>query len=396
MYLVRTVVVIGLCLPMFSACGGSGIGDTSRNLWPRDIVVGPSILSVDVPSSIVYRDADAFTFSAETQGSPVIAWAWDFGGGANPNTSNLPAPTVTLVNYSTMDSASYVCTLTVTDADGNANTVQVEYQVGRGYGPEISFADGPTLCRGNPATVVFAIDNPDDDWITVTIELLEGDGVTIEPTTMEVFDYGPYEVTVTNHMLWDAYVTIGITLDNGYFQTCDQATGIVYGIHPEPGSIAIQPVTATVSVGEAVLVEVYAFDILYPVAYFNYIALTKCDGLRVLWESWNLGTPGGDTWEKDGWFWDSFPDPIRIPEYTFFMLPDTPEWSICADGSNPVGAPPGTSGPIFNVQFIAVEPGTWLIGFVPENTHYLEPDGETQHVFTDYLGCEVTVTEAEE
>ncbi len=389
-----TLVVVAVAAAALSACGGN---DSSPSRWPWAVRVGPSIVSVDVPSGDVHGFS-LFTFSAETSGSPVVSWDWDFGGGANPNESSVPRPPVILLNYSMTRCAFYTCTLTVTDADGNADMVQVEYQVGPGYDLDPWFEMEPTFYWGNPATVIFSV----SDWgigneVVVTIEVIEGEGITVEPTTMTVpLDSGPYEVTVTNHMLWDVYATIRITLDNGYYQTRGEATGIVYGFHPQPGSIVIQPNAATVGLGETVLIEVSVYDILYPVAYFDGIELLPCEGMRYRTLSWDLGSPGGVTWEEDGTFWDAFSDSIFVPNDVLFWLNGRLGWSISPRGPNPIGAPAGTSGPLFNMEFKAVEPGMWRIDFVPEHTHYLEPDGETQHYFTDYLGCEVTVIETEE
>lgn len=387
-----TLVVVAAATAALSACGGS---DSSPSRWPWAVRVGPSILSVEVPLGNVHG-FEPFTFSAETVGAPVVSWHWDFGGGTEPNTSNLPAPVVTLINYWMTESAFYTCTLTVTDADGNSDTVQAEYQVAPVSDNDPQFEWGPTFYRGNPATIVFSV----SDWgigneVVVTIEVVEGEGVTVEPTTMTVpLDSGPYEVTVINHMLWDIYATLRITLDNGYYQTSSETTGIIYGFHPQPGSIAIQPNAATVRVGETVLIEVYVFDILYPAAYF-WVALPYCDGLQPV--SWNLGRSGGDTWDKDGPFWDEFPDSVWYCPYPRILFePDWIELDMWAEGENPIGAPAGTSGPLCNLEFEAVEPGTWFIDFISEGTSYGEPDEETWHYYTDYLGCEVTVTETKE
>jgi hypothetical protein len=246
----------------------------------------------------------------------------------------------------------------------------------------------------NYGTVVFTVEYLDSDDITVTIELLEGEGVTVEPTTMVVSDYGPYFVTITNYTADNVEVRLRITLDNGYGQTSEEAYGVVEGVLAPEGSICILPWIASVEVGDVFTATVFVREIEYPAAYF-WVALPYYDGLEPL--SFNLGWPGGDFWEKDGPFWEEFPELVHpYPSHFPIEWAQWIELSMWAEGENPAGAPAGTSGPLCNLEFKAVEPGTWYIGFLSEGTRYGEPDKETWHDYTDYLGCEVTVTEAEE
>jgi hypothetical protein len=212
---------------------------------------------------------------------------------------------------------------------------------------------------------------------------------------MVVSDYGPYlvSVTVSNYNAEDVEVRLRITLDDGCGQTSEDVYGVVEGVPTPEGSISILPYTASVEVGDTMTATVFVRDIEHPAAYF-WVALPNCDGLEAL--SFNLGWPGGDFWEKDGPIWEEFPESVLPHPSPFPIEPGYIELSMWAVGESPVGAPAGVSGPLCNLEFKAVEPGTWIIEFLSEYTNYGEPDGETWHDYTDYLGCEVTVTEAEE
>ncbi len=371
------------------ACAACNLGNHPRAHWPLIVRVGPEIEKIATPSGL--WAGDSFTFSAEINGSPVVSWDWDFGGGAHPNTSTKEKPTVILVNPSPVKDAEYTCALTVTDAQGNSDTTSTTYWVGYGCEPPPVFVGLPASITGNFS---FSIHDVDGDDVLITIEVVQGD-VTVEPTVIYATsaNYGPFYITVTNNGVDEQSVELEITLDNGWSTVVDSVSGTVSGRYLDPDTIYLIPDSGKLSCGEAVRVVVYTGGLPDPVGQFDSIRLVAGEGLEPVSYSFNLGVPGGLPYEKDGLF-NQTPDNVTALDLT----PEQPysgfvEWAIVMTSP---GIPAGTAGPIFNLEYRAVEPGTWSITFDPEYTAYIEPDGMTRHSFTAYEGCEVVVTPAEE
>jgi len=223
---------------------------------------------------------------------------------------------------------------------------------------------------------------------------VQGD-VTVEPTVIYATsaNYGPFYITVTNNGVDEQSVELEITLDNGWSTVVDSVSGTVSGRYLAPDTIYLIPDSGRLSCGEAVRVVVYTGGLPDPVGQFDSIRLVAGEGLEPVSYSFNLGVPGGLPYEIDGSFYAGPGDVTALD-----LTPEQPysgfvEWAIVMTSP---GIPAGTAGPIFNLEYRAVEPGTWSITFDPEYTAYIEPDGMTRHSFTAYEGCEVVVTPAEE
>ncbi len=385
---ITVIVVLSL---LVTACG-------SRRPGQVLIQLGPRISDVDVPDPTVNFGNEQFTFSVTTTGPTVVAWEWDFGGGANPNTSTAQAPTVTLLNTSYTDNASYTGTVTVTDADGRSDEMDFDYEVGplQNSAPEF-VGDIGFAVAANVATVTFEITDAEDDDVTITLALTAPDGVGISDTEIAATsaDYGPFEVTVTNSNFEEAAVTVDITLDDGSLQATDSVSGNIPGITPEnSNSILAIPSATNVSVGDTFTVTVYVYDLTNAAAYFNSIFLTYGDGLSPVGGSWNLGAVGGGTWDKDGAYWEAFPDPVLpVGDALFLTVEEGAVVVGCsAQGAGPTGTAVGAGGPLFNFQMTADTAGEWDLAFQTADTYYTEPDGSTQHSFDDEVGATITVS----
>jgi hypothetical protein len=383
---ITVIVVLSL---LVTACG-------SRRPGPVLIQLGPRISDVDVPTGL--NAGDTFTFSVTTSGPDVVAWEWDFGGGATPNTSTAEMPLVTLVNPSRTDDATYTGTVTVWDADNRTDEMEFDFTVGRTLNTAPEFTDGPTFAAGaaNDATVSFTINDDDGDDVTITLALTAPDGVGISDTLIDATagNYGPFDVTITNNNFEDADVTVDITLDDGTETTDGSAGGTVTGITPDTSnSIIAVPSSTNVAVGDTFTVIVYVYDLTSPAAYFNSIFLTYGDGLSPVSGTWNLGAVGGAEWDKDGSYWEGFPDALLPVNPGFLTLePGAVVVNASAQGAGPTGSAVGAGGPLFNFQMTADTAGSYDLTFTTASTYYTEPDGSTQHSFDDEVGATITVS----
>jgi hypothetical protein len=387
---ITVIVVLSL---LVTACG-------SRRPGPVVLQLGPRITDVDVPDPTVNFGNETFTFSVTTSGPAVVAWQWSFGGGANPNTSTAEMPTVTLLNTSYTDNASYTGTVTVTDADGRSDEMDFDYDVGPLQNSAPVFTDGPTFTASttaNTATVDFTITDAEADDVTITLALTAPAGVSISDAEIAATsaDYGPFTVTVTNNNFEQASVTVDITLDDGALQTSGSVGGDILGMTPATSNAILAVPSATnVAAGDTFTVTVYVFDLTYAAAYFNSIFLTYGDGLSPVGGSWNLGAVGGGTWDKDGAYWEAFPDAILpVGDALFLTVEEGAVVSNCsAQGAGPTGSAVGAGGALFNFQMTADTAGSWDLAFQTADTYYTEPDGSTQHSFDTEEGATITVS----
>jgi PKD repeat protein len=226
-------ILLLLALALICAACASG---THRRAWsPWTIVVKPEIVSMLLPT-VANSAGTSFTVAAETSGSLVVSWEWDFGGGADPNTSANPTPTVILVNASSTVDKTYTCTLTVRDAQGNSDTMSEDYVVGRRFVEPAVFVDLPSQISGNFS---FRIYEGEGNPVEITLEVTSGEGVTVEPTNIYATseDYGPFNITVTSHNIEDTAVEIAITLDNGEFPEVGYVSGVIPGIQLPVSSV---------------------------------------------------------------------------------------------------------------------------------------------------------------
>lgn len=385
------ITVIVVLSMLVTACG-------SRRPGPVLIQLGPRISGVDVPDPAVNFGGEAFTFGVTTTGPAVVAWEWDFGGGAVPDVSTSSAPVVTLVNTDTVNNASYSGTVTVWDADSRYDEMDFDYEVGPMQNQIPEFTDGPTFATaGNTATVTFTIDDADGDDVTITLALTAPGsvGMSDDVINASVGDYGPFVVTLTNGSFDSADVTVDITLDDGTNTFDGSAGGTIAGITPEnPNSIIVVPSSTNVAVGETFAVSVYVYDLTFAAAYFNSIFLAYGTGLAPVGGTWNLGAVGGGAWDKDGSYWEAFPDTVLAVGDALFLTiePGAVVVNCSAQGAGPAGTPVGAGGPLFNFEMTANTAGTWDLTFTSASTYYTEPDGSTQHFFDDEVGATITVS----
>lgn len=209
-------------------CAACASGSSQRIWWPQTITVGPKIVSMVVPEEPRFG-VRGWRFSAETSGSPVVSWEWDFGGGASPNESTEAAPYVYLLNPSFDEDAKYTCTLIVRDAQGNSDTMSIDYYVGLDCTLPPTFVDLPSSINGNFS---FSINDVDGDPVEITLGVTQGEGVTVEPPYIHATseNYGPFNITVTNHNIEDTVIGIEITLDNGDIPVDGYVSGTIPGI----------------------------------------------------------------------------------------------------------------------------------------------------------------------
>jgi len=385
------ITVIMVLSILVTACG-------SRRPGPVSIQLGPRISGVDVPDPAVNFGGEAFTFGVTVTGPPAVAWAWDFGGGAVPDTSTSSAPVVTLVNPSTEDNASYSGTVTVWDADSRYDEMDFDYTVGPMQNQSPEFVAGPAFATtGNTATVTFEIVDGDDEDVTITLALTTTGSVSMSDTVINASlgDYGPFVVTLTNGSFDPADVTVDITLDDGTDTTDGAVSGTIAGLMPDnPDTILVVPTATEVAVGETFGITVYLYQIANAVGYFNSIEIDYGGDAGILTPdetSWNLGAPGGGELDKDGAFWEAFPDSLLPVGGSMFWLGDTLSVNVSALGSPPTGAPAGAGGPLFYAEFTANAIGTVDMQFVHDGTYYSGPD-TTQHFFTHEVGTTITVS----
>jgi len=400
--LIAVILVLGLLV----SCG-------SRLPGPRTIILGPRVASVTTPSGL--NAGDSFTFVATVSGSPIITWSWNFDGGATPNTSTAMSPTVVLVNPSTTDSADYNASVTVADADGRSYTYNFTFTVGETLNQAPVFVGLPASITGN---FTFSINDADGDDVTIALTLVSGD-VTVSPLTIAATsaNYGPFDISVSNAGVEDQDVTIDIALNDGHHDdVVDTVTGTVAGVVLDPDTIYMVPSADTVNAGDTLRVVVYAGAIANQLLVLNSVTFNYggTDDTRANYQdwlltvdpdSWNLGAPGGATWEKDGAFWNAWtPNPMDVGSFTRLfswndMAPDPPEkldtpWENVSVNVSPVvqvgGAPAGTAGPLFNIQFTANAAGDVDFTFVEADTYYADAD-EVQHSFGHYVGATVTI-----
>jgi hypothetical protein len=187
---------------------------------------------------------------------------------------------------------------------------------------------------------------------------------------------------------------VDITLDDGTETTDGSAGGTVTGITPDTSnSIIAVPSSTNVAVGDTFTVIVYVYDLTSPAAYFNSIFLTYGDGLSPVSGTWNLGAVGGAEWDKDGSYWEGFPDALLPVNPGFLTLePGAVVVNASAQGAGPTGSAVGAGGPLFNFQMTADTAGSYDLTFTTASTYYTEPDGSTQHSFDDEVGATITVS----
>ncbi len=149
--------------------------------------------------------------------------------------------------------------------------------------------------------------------------------------------------------------------------------------------IILMPARIQADVGDIVGVTVYAWDIAFPLAYLDGCEFTYSAELLPVGDSENLGAPGGEQDDKDG-FWTAMPDNVL---WGVMMAPNISA-NVSSIGFPPTGVPAGTSGALFNLQFTAEYVGTASLQFEHEDTHYAEPDF-TQHFFDVEVDCDVDI-----
>ena len=387
LYAFITVIVVLSIL--VTACG-------SRRPGPVLIQLGPRISGVDVPDPTVNFGGEAFTFGVTTTGPAVVAWEWDFGGGAIPDTSTSSAPVVTLVNADTENNASYTGTVTVWDADSRYDEFSYDYEVGPMQNQIPEFV-GDIVFDDTANTVTFEIIDDDGDDVTITLTLTAPGSVGMSDDVIAagVGNYGPFVVTLTNSSFDAADFTLDITLDDGTDTVDGTVSGTLAGIEPDvSNSIIAVPSSTSVAVGETFTVTVYVYDLTAAAAYFNSIFLAYGDGLSPVGGTWNLGAVGGGTWDKDGSYWEAFPDTVLAVGDALFLTiePGAVVVNCSAQGAGPTGTAIGAGGPLFNFEMTADTAGDWDLTFTSASTYYTEPDGATQHFFDDEVGATITVS----
>ena len=143
-------------------------------------------------------------------------------------------------------------------------------------------------------------------------------------------------------------------------------------------------------VGMPLGVTVYAYDVAHALGYLATCEIPYDAVLEPEPVTWNVGVPPGSTWEKDG-FWSIVPEPLLVvPTYMFF-LGDTVAVNVSPMGFPVTGAPPGSSGALFNFVFTPVSAGTTTLGFLHDTTYYIEPDAVTTRYFSEEIGEEVLI-----
>lgn len=380
------IVLLALSL-LVSACGSKLRG------WDK-VQLGPRITGVTAPTAANNAGTN-FTFAVQTTGPAVVAWDWTFGGGATPGAATTATPTVVLVNPSTTTDATYNGSITVTDADNRSDSFDFTYVVGRTLNQSPVFVGLPASIDGNFS---FSIDDADGDPVTITLALTSGTGVMISPTTINATsaDYGPFNITVTNTGVEDAAITIGITLNDGVNpDVVDDVSGTIAGIALPDNSIVLVPSATTVNAGDTFMVTVYAGNLDYALGYLNSVDFTFSANVAPDTASFNVGSAGGAMAFKDG-FWSAVTDPVFPPaDVLFFMTPGHVQVNISllatAPATQPVGAPVGHSGALFNVMFTANTAGVCDLEFVPAGTNYFDPTGVPTYEFTNLVNATVTV-----
>lgn len=400
--LIAVILVLGLLV----ACG-------SRLPGPRTIILGPRVTSVTTPTDL--NAGDSWTFVATVTGSPVTGWNWNFDGGATPNTSTAMSPTVVLVNPSTTDDATYNASVTVVDADARSYTYNFTFTVGETLNQAPVFVGLPASITGD---FTFSINDLDGDDVAIALTLVSGN-VAVSPLTIAATsaNYGPFNISVSNMGVEDEVVSIDISLDDGINDpVVDNVGGTVAGVDLDPDGIYILA-PASVNVGDTFTVTVYASAVPNELLQlssimFNYGGddATRADyanwPLTVDPDSWDLGAVNdagvAPSWTKDGSFWEAYTPPVFVIGARLFSwddynpdpaLVDTPWANISVNvstGAVAGGAPIGSSGPLFNINFTANAVGPVDLTFVEADTYYADSGG-TEHGFTIYTGATVTV-----
>jgi len=389
-----TSLVLMSVVLVLAACGGSA-GEALTSEPPGD--QAPSIIEIVAPDASRDASGDVFTFEVATTGSLVVGTRWMLGPGASPQLSAGPNPKVILANF-TGEPIESTGTVKVWDAEGRSDTREFGYSVGKKrpnpVGPKVE--DLPDIMLPEPETNVnvipFTVDADDDlpdGTVTVDVEVLDGSGVTVSPARIVLQDpeNEACEIEVTNTNVKRSCAVIGLYLQQSERETGEAFAGWVNGTrgiyHVPCGSevIAIEPSTDTLRIGDTVVVRVVVYNLSNPVGYFPQIVVRYSHHLEPVPESWNIGAPGGNRWEKDGFF-DQFPDEILSVDPLTLELFIRDAWgeihvNISGLGWPITGAPAGCSGDVYNLTFKAVRAGRATIDFMEEGdfgTFYGEPD----------------------
>lgn len=355
------LVAVGL-LVLAASCDTKNIGTELPSRGP--------VPTVSVPGTM-NGGADATWTVNWIGGQAPYTVSWNFGGGAanvGPVAATSPnAQTVTMINPSLTDNATYTYTVTVTDSLGLQGVATGSYTV------------GPTL---NTAPEITNVDYT-GTTLTVSVDDVDGDDVTVTPGAVAGLSFSPANVVVSvpgdavfsvsaDDFIAGGNGTTTITADdgNGGTDTADQAL-TVDGVTFEADTIYVLPTTNSAGVGDPVTFICATGTMANPFQFLNGVGVIVEEDADYVANSFNIGNPGGAAGDADGDVWSAV-------NPSGFLLADNLIQATASGGGNSIPAGRerwgfnatglggsdvnGAAGMLFNFQFTFGSAGTKSIG----------------------------------
>lgn len=395
------VLMAAALLVLASSCDtkniGSGLGP---NRGPLPTVVVPTGME---------GGADATWSVSWIGGTAPFSVSWNWGGGANPNTALVNgatspnSQTVTMVNPSITDPATYTYTVRVTDAQGLFRDVTGSYTVAEtpNQPPVINSVNY------NAGTRVLTVNVSDPDGDDITVTVTEPAGLTAGSTTDTVAGGGPGDATFSfsaTDIFGGGNGTTTITADDGAGGTdTDTANITAAGIDLEPDTLIAVPLSGTAAVSDgnratddAGVVVVVATGVpANPFQFLNGVGVTIESDATFVSNTFNAGAVGGDAGAVDGYWTAMAPGQFLLPPDGFIVATDIggglERWDF---NLTPVGGSDQTTaeGELFNCKFEFGAAGTYTFGFQEfelVNRTYYQDGSNTVHFWGDITNAGV-------
>jgi hypothetical protein len=292
--------------------------------------------------------------------------SWDFGGGGNPNTLTEAGQGSGEATASVIGIAGdWQGGLTVTDAEALSVTVPVSFHVGVNHAPVVDSA----VFDPNTQQLHIAASDP-DAGDTLTVTLTAPPGVQLDPPTHA----GPaplsFDCNVFMSML-GAGGTVEVAVSDGVNSATFPGGVRVGMVMAAADSLFAIPVTQTVTAGEPVRLVIATTVPANPIEYVNGIGLTVEDDAEVVTGSFNIGSPGGETYDPDG-FWSAMQPTGFVFQPMEPLVPVKLGSGLARFDFNitPLGGQETTvsSGALFSIQLKFSKPGVKHFGFVRSDT----------------------------